>query len=118
MCFSSWLSPRWTWRSATNLCTQCMYEDKGCLCDVCARSHACGEEMLLQKVSHHLLLRPSVGQGQKKFLMAYLPKSGKLSDNESLRTMNLTARLQTYTVSHVKPYGVLFVLLVATHRHV
>jgi hypothetical protein len=74
--------------------------------------------MLLQKVSHHLLLRPSVGQGQKKFLMAYLPKSGKLSDNESLRTMNLTARLQTYTVSHVKPYGVLFVLLVATHRHV
>jgi Plasmid pRiA4b ORF-3-like protein len=36
---------------ATSLCTQCIYEDKGCLCDACARSHACGEEMLLPLVN-------------------------------------------------------------------
>ncbi len=36
---------------ATSLCTQCVYEDKGCLCDTCARSHECGEEMLLPLVN-------------------------------------------------------------------
>lgn len=36
---------------ATSLCTQCIYEDKGCLCDACARSHECGEEMLLPLVN-------------------------------------------------------------------
>lgn len=32
---------------ASSLCTQCMYEDKGCLCDACAKAHTCGEKMLL-----------------------------------------------------------------------
>ena len=36
---------------ATSLCMQCIYEDKGCLCDRCARSHACGEERLLPLVN-------------------------------------------------------------------
>jgi Plasmid pRiA4b ORF-3-like protein len=36
---------------ATGLCTQCIYEDKGCLCDVCAKDHKCGEEMLLPLVN-------------------------------------------------------------------
>lgn len=36
---------------ATSLCTQCIYEDKGCLCDACAKSHECGEEMLLPLVN-------------------------------------------------------------------
>lgn len=36
---------------ATSLCTQCIYEDKGCLGDACARSHECGEEMLLPLVN-------------------------------------------------------------------
>ena len=33
--------------AATSLCTQCIYEDKGGLCDGCAKNHACGEEILL-----------------------------------------------------------------------
>ena len=36
---------------ATNICTQCIYEDMGCLCDVCAKDHECGEEMLLPMVN-------------------------------------------------------------------
>jgi hypothetical protein len=36
---------------ATSLCTQCIYENKGCLCDVCAKDHKCGEEMLLPLVN-------------------------------------------------------------------
>jgi hypothetical protein len=32
--------------AATSICQQCIYEDQGCLCDVCAKNHACGEEML------------------------------------------------------------------------
>lgn len=36
---------------ATTTCTQCIYEDKGCLCDACAKGHECGEEMLLQMVN-------------------------------------------------------------------
>jgi len=36
---------------ATSLCTQCIYEDTGCLCDACAKDHKCGEEMLLPLVN-------------------------------------------------------------------
>jgi len=36
---------------ATHICTQCTYKDKGCLCDTCAKSHECGEEMLLPLVN-------------------------------------------------------------------
>jgi hypothetical protein len=36
---------------ATTTCTQCIYEDKGCLCDACAKDHECGEEMLLPMVN-------------------------------------------------------------------
>ncbi|GAC1567292.1 MAG: hypothetical protein NVS3B14_12910 [Ktedonobacteraceae bacterium] len=36
---------------ATILCTQCIYQDKGCLCDACAKNHTCGEEMLLPLVN-------------------------------------------------------------------
>ncbi len=35
----------------THICTQCIYKDKGYLCDTCARSHECGEEMLLPLVN-------------------------------------------------------------------
>lgn len=37
--------------TATAICTQCIYEGKGWLCDQCAREHACGEEMLLPVVN-------------------------------------------------------------------
>src|SRR6266699_6043638 len=37
--------------SPTHICTQCIYKDKGYLCDTCARSHKCGEEMLLPLVN-------------------------------------------------------------------
>ena len=37
---------------ATNTCSQCIYEeDKGYLCDACAKDHECGEEMLLPRVN-------------------------------------------------------------------
>jgi hypothetical protein len=36
---------------ATSLCTQCIYEDKGCLCDACAKIHACSKEMLSPQVN-------------------------------------------------------------------
>ena len=36
---------------ATSFCTQCIYEDKGYLCDACAKNHACGEEMLSPRVN-------------------------------------------------------------------
>ncbi len=36
---------------ATTTCSQCVYEDKGCLCDACAKGHECGEEMLLPMVN-------------------------------------------------------------------
>lgn len=36
---------------ATTFCTQCVYEDKGCLCNACAKDHECGEEMLLPMVN-------------------------------------------------------------------
>jgi len=38
-------------KPATSMCTQCIYEDKGCLCDACAKSRECGEEMLLPLVN-------------------------------------------------------------------
>jgi Plasmid pRiA4b ORF-3-like protein len=38
-------------KPATNTCAQCIYEDKGCLCDACAKDHECGEEMLLPMVN-------------------------------------------------------------------
>ncbi len=36
---------------ARSLCTQCIYKDKGCLCDTCAKNHACSEELLLPLVN-------------------------------------------------------------------
>lgn len=36
---------------ATQVCTQCIYEGKGWLCDKCAREHKCGEDMLLPIVN-------------------------------------------------------------------
>jgi Plasmid pRiA4b ORF-3-like protein len=36
---------------ATTTCSQCVYEDKGYLCDACAKGHECGEEMLLPMVN-------------------------------------------------------------------
>ncbi len=36
---------------ATSLRTQCIYEEKGCLCDACAKDHTCAEEMLLPLVN-------------------------------------------------------------------
>ena len=36
---------------ATIFCTHCIYEDKGCLCDACAKQHACSEERLLPLVN-------------------------------------------------------------------
>jgi Plasmid pRiA4b ORF-3-like protein len=38
-------------KPATTFCTQCIYEDKGCLCDACAKSHECDKEMLLPMVN-------------------------------------------------------------------
>ncbi len=36
---------------ATQVCTECIYSDEGCLCDECAAEHKCGEEMLLPVVN-------------------------------------------------------------------
>lgn len=36
---------------ATQVCTQCMWEGDGWLCDKCAEEHECGEEMLLPVVN-------------------------------------------------------------------
>jgi hypothetical protein len=36
---------------ATSFCTQCIYEDRGCLCEACAKGHECGEEMMLPMVN-------------------------------------------------------------------
>jgi len=38
-------------KPATIFCTQCVYEDEGCLCDACAKDHKCSEEMLLPLVN-------------------------------------------------------------------
>ncbi len=36
---------------ATSFCTQCIDEDKGYLCNTCAKNHACGERMLLPRIN-------------------------------------------------------------------
>jgi len=36
---------------ATKVCTQCIYDGEGWLCNKCARGHKCGEEMLLPVVN-------------------------------------------------------------------
>ncbi len=36
---------------ATRICTECIYEDAGWLCDDCAEDHKCGEDMLLPVVN-------------------------------------------------------------------
>jgi hypothetical protein len=36
---------------ATHVCSQCIYEDEGWLCDACVATHACGDEMLLPVVN-------------------------------------------------------------------
>ena len=36
---------------ATQVCTQCIYEDAGWLCEGCAQKHECGEDMLLPVVN-------------------------------------------------------------------
>ena len=36
---------------ATSVCSQCIFEEKGWLCDDCAQDHECGEEMLLPVVN-------------------------------------------------------------------
>ena len=36
---------------ATQICTQCIYDDAGLLCEQCALKHECGEDMLLPVVN-------------------------------------------------------------------
>jgi hypothetical protein len=36
---------------ATRVCSQCIFEENGWLCDACAEGHECGEEMLLPVVN-------------------------------------------------------------------
>ena len=38
-------------KAATQICTECIYSDKGLLCDDCASKHECDEEMLLPLVN-------------------------------------------------------------------
>ncbi len=38
-------------KPATEVCSQCIYDNKGWLCDDCAEDHECGEEMLLPVVN-------------------------------------------------------------------
>jgi len=38
-------------KPAACICSECIYEDKGYLCDACADDHECGEEMLLPMVN-------------------------------------------------------------------
>ncbi len=38
-------------KKATQLCSQCIYEDTGALCGNCANEHDCGEDMLLPVVN-------------------------------------------------------------------
>jgi hypothetical protein len=38
-------------KPATEVCSQCIFDDKGWLCDDCAMEHECGEEMLLPVVN-------------------------------------------------------------------
>lgn len=38
-------------KPATSMCSECLYDEKGYLCDTCAEEHSCGEEMLLPIVN-------------------------------------------------------------------
>lgn len=38
-------------KPATSVCSECIYNDQGYLCDDCAENHKCGEEMLLPVVN-------------------------------------------------------------------
>jgi hypothetical protein len=38
-------------KPATEVCSQCIFDNKGWLCDDCAEEHECGEEMLLPVVN-------------------------------------------------------------------
>jgi Plasmid pRiA4b ORF-3-like protein len=38
-------------KSATAVCSQCVYEEGGWLCEACAKAHECGEDMLLPVVN-------------------------------------------------------------------
>jgi hypothetical protein len=38
-------------KTAKQICTDCIYDDNGLLCDKCAESHACGTEYLLPVVN-------------------------------------------------------------------
>ena len=38
-------------KAATQVCTQCIYDDEGWLCDACAPEHACGDDMCLPVVN-------------------------------------------------------------------
>jgi Plasmid pRiA4b ORF-3-like protein len=38
-------------KPATEVCSQCIFDDRGWLCDDCAEEHECGEEMLLPVVN-------------------------------------------------------------------
>jgi hypothetical protein len=38
-------------KEATQVCTQCIYEGQGWLCDACVAAHACGDDMLLPVVN-------------------------------------------------------------------
>jgi hypothetical protein len=38
-------------KEATQVCTQCIYEGQGWLCDACVPEHACGDDMLLPVVN-------------------------------------------------------------------
>jgi hypothetical protein len=38
-------------KEATNVCSQCVYDEQGWLCDACVAEHECGEEMMLPVVN-------------------------------------------------------------------
>ncbi len=38
-------------KPATQICSQCIYEEGGQLCEACAEQHECGEEMLLPVIN-------------------------------------------------------------------
>jgi hypothetical protein len=38
-------------KPATEVCSQCIFDGRGWLCDACAEEHECGEEMLLPVVN-------------------------------------------------------------------
>jgi len=38
-------------KTAKQICTDCIYDDNGLLCDKCAESHACETELLLPVVN-------------------------------------------------------------------